>query len=777
VCGNDLGIVRKKGVSMKLIKKLLGIAAITAVIGFMLLPLTGCPAESDDGNGVTTVPVTGVSLNQKSISLTVGGTATLTATVAPDNATNKAVSWTSSDPASATVSNGVVTAVAEGTTIITVTTADGGRKDTCTVTVTDGSGDIGGKTPITVAEISIVAPVNGGTPATTVSSKSERFTAGTVTWSPNDDPFKPNEEYTATVTLTANSDYTFTGLNANNATINNSIATITSNTGETLTLTHKFPKTSTKIVTSIAIKSQPTKMTYSHGEELDLSGMVVTLTYNDETTKDVTPIDFAVNGITPTPAQDAHLEHNEYNNKPIKIEYGNLSPIYTTVNLTVAAVNIDVLTFEPNEIPAETYTGDYIKPAITVKHTVVDSERTLTEGTDYTLEYSNNRDAGTATITITCKGDYTGIRTVNFTINKAAGAAVNAPTLKSMSDVVGNSGYSYNQGSATINAVTINNGQSVEYGISTTNNAADVTVWQDGLTFSDLIVGFVDYQFIFARSKGDDNHLVGAASAGLPVTIPYVQRVGIDFTNSWWDGFSSLPDNAPNDPYTIKMILLNIGSPSSVRTLRMAIQDSKKYINLDLSDSTFTRFENDFRDCTYLTGIILPASLDGSITGSITQDTFRGCTSLTSITINGGSIGDLAFYNVSTSLSSVTIGSGVTSIGNGAFDGCTNLASVTIESGVTSIGAVVFRNCSSLTNITIPNSVTSIGTLAFSGCTNLTIITFATGSNIPDANFGNNVSPEGSTGAGGNTLKTAYNTGKAGSYTRAANGSTWSKQP
>jgi hypothetical protein len=126
-----------KGVSMKLIKKLLGITAITAVIGFMILPLTGCPAEADDGNSVTTVPVTGVTLNQKSITLTVGGTANLTATVTPDNATNKAVSWKSDDTAKATVSNnGVVTAVAEGETTITVTTADGNKKDTCSITIT-----------------------------------------------------------------------------------------------------------------------------------------------------------------------------------------------------------------------------------------------------------------------------------------------------------------------------------------------------------------------------------------------------------------------------------------------------------------------------------------------------------------------------------------------------------------------------------------------------------------------------------------------------------------
>ena len=73
------------------------------------------------------VPATGISLNKTSLSFTgAGQTATLTATVIPSNATNKDVTWSSSDTAVATVSStGVVTAVANGTAVITATTADG----------------------------------------------------------------------------------------------------------------------------------------------------------------------------------------------------------------------------------------------------------------------------------------------------------------------------------------------------------------------------------------------------------------------------------------------------------------------------------------------------------------------------------------------------------------------------------------------------------------------------------------------------------------------------
>jgi len=81
--------------------------------------------------------VTDIVLDKATLSLTVGETETLTATVSPNDAANKAVSWTSSHPLVATVANGKVTAVKAGTATITVTTADGGFTATCTVTVTD----------------------------------------------------------------------------------------------------------------------------------------------------------------------------------------------------------------------------------------------------------------------------------------------------------------------------------------------------------------------------------------------------------------------------------------------------------------------------------------------------------------------------------------------------------------------------------------------------------------------------------------------------------------
>ena len=84
-----------------------------------------------------TVAVTGVTLAPTSATLTLGETETVTLipTVLPDDATDKSVAWSSSNEAVATVTDGVVTAVAAGTATITVTTTDGAKTATCAVTV------------------------------------------------------------------------------------------------------------------------------------------------------------------------------------------------------------------------------------------------------------------------------------------------------------------------------------------------------------------------------------------------------------------------------------------------------------------------------------------------------------------------------------------------------------------------------------------------------------------------------------------------------------------
>lgn len=84
---------------------------------------------------VKPIAVTGVEISESSLDMVEGDTYTLTAIVAPDNASNKAVTWSSSNESVATVANGVVTAVAAGDAVITVKTVDGEFTATCAVKV------------------------------------------------------------------------------------------------------------------------------------------------------------------------------------------------------------------------------------------------------------------------------------------------------------------------------------------------------------------------------------------------------------------------------------------------------------------------------------------------------------------------------------------------------------------------------------------------------------------------------------------------------------------
>ncbi|MFR0556730.1 Ig-like domain-containing protein, partial [Pseudoscardovia radai] len=132
----------------------------------------------------STVAVTSVTLNQSALTLTEGGSATLTATVAPSNATDKTITWSSSDSSVATVSGGVVTAVKAGTATIAAT-ASNGKSASATVTVKAKTPERIDVTGVTISTDSLEL-VEGQNGTLTASVAPSNATDKTITWESSD---------------------------------------------------------------------------------------------------------------------------------------------------------------------------------------------------------------------------------------------------------------------------------------------------------------------------------------------------------------------------------------------------------------------------------------------------------------------------------------------------------------------------------------------------------------------------------------------------------------
>ena len=153
-----------------------GFKAALCALSLTVLSL-GCTPKEEP---IVDIAVSGVSLSPGSLELEVGQTATITATVNPSNATNKTVSWSSSNPSVATVSGGKVTAVATGSATITATA--GGKSATCPVTVKSKVVNVTG---VTLSQSSATLEI-GETVTLTATVAPSDATDKTVTWSTSD---------------------------------------------------------------------------------------------------------------------------------------------------------------------------------------------------------------------------------------------------------------------------------------------------------------------------------------------------------------------------------------------------------------------------------------------------------------------------------------------------------------------------------------------------------------------------------------------------------------
>jgi uncharacterized protein YjdB/endonuclease I len=213
------------------------------------------------------VAVTGVSLSASTASVNVGSTTTLTATVSPSDATNKSVTWSSSNTSIATVSSGVVSGVSAGNATITVTTADGGWTDTCTVTVSATTIDV---TAVAVSFASSSIYV-GQTTQANVAYTPSNATNKTGTWTSDDETVASVNSSGAVTAVGVGS--TYINFESNDGPSDYALITVTA-------------APIVKTLSSIAVSGATASATF--GSTYSISGLVVTATYSDGTTADVT---------------------------------------------------------------------------------------------------------------------------------------------------------------------------------------------------------------------------------------------------------------------------------------------------------------------------------------------------------------------------------------------------------------------------------------------------------------------------------------------------------
>ncbi len=334
-------------------------------------------------------------------------------------------------------------------------------------------------------------------------------------------------------------------------------------------------------------------------------------------------------------------------------------------------------------------------------------------------------------------------------------------------------------GSATITVTTTDG----------TNLSANCSVTVESGSPESTIISFVDPRVkALCVQNWDTNGDVELSRAEAAA----VTNLGTVFKNNstitsfdelqYFTGLTSIEEYA----FSCCWYLTSITIPSSVTSIGYdAFSSCSRLTGITIPSSVVSISNYAFDYCSGLTNITIPSSVT-----SIGAYAFRGCSSLASIKVDSNnpkydsrsncnaiihtssnqlivgckntvflnsvtSIGEGAFYGC-TGLTNLTIPSSITYIGSAAFRGCSSLANVKVESGnskydsrnncnaiiytssnrlvvgckntiipnsVTSIGGDAFYGCNGLTNLTIPNSVTSIGSYVFDDCSGLTSIT------------------------------------------------------
>ena len=675
-----------------------GTAAITAQAGDKTAICVITVNETAVVNPGSPVAVESVTLNATTLTIEPGKTSMLTATVAPDNADDKTVAWSSSDTVVATVdNNGTVTAVKKGTATITAQAGD--------------------KTAICVITVNETAVVNPGSP---VAVESVTLNATTLTIEPG-----KTSMLTATVAPDNADDKTvaWSSSDTSVATVDNN-GTVTAVKAGTASITARAGgKTATCIVTVNPILVETVT--------LDKTALTLTRGATGKLTANVTPGNADDKSVAwsssdtaiATVSNDGTVTAVKAGKTTITAQAGGKTAKCTvTVNpIAVASITLDATTLTLTR-------GETGKLTANVTPSNADDKTVAWSSSDASVATVDNNGTvtavkvGTAKITARAGGKEA---TCAVTVNPISVASI-------MLDK---------------NALTLETNMTGKLTATVTpSNADDTTVtWSS----SNTTIATVDNSgTVTAVRKGTATIIAQAGGKTAECTLT------VRTDHSWSGGkctlcgakpsmkYGTIDENGVLTKYTGSVATVTI--PEGVTGIgNGAFKDCTSLKSVTIPDSVTSIEDDAFYGCTGLTSVMIPDSVMG-----IGQQAFYGCTGLTSVTIPGSvtSIGSAAFYKCA-GLTEVWIKDGVTSIGEAAFAICENLKGVTIPgsvmniersafaqcmgltwvtmyTGVTSIGEWAFYKCAKLENVYIPFSVTSIESYAFYLCSNLKTVTY-----------------------------------------------------
>jgi len=700
------------------------------------IAIAGCKKE---------VAVTGVTVSPTTVSLHQGGTQQLTATVQPANATNKTVAWSSGNTARATVSDaGLVTIPANATAgevAITVTTADGGFTANCTVTVSIVV------TGITIAPSGDVLVEAGKTATLTATVAPANATNKNVTWS---------SLATGVATVDAQTGVV-TGVSAGMATIRATAAD-----GSGVTADKSVTVTAAQLSKTVAVDAQNGTLT---------AGVAGTVTF-PVTTSNIANGTYA--------ATVANRPSGVTVQGNLTITAGN-GTLILAGNTSTNAGSTSTLTLTIDGVTSQSFTL-----------TIVEIQKSVTVGTQNGTLTANR--ANTVIFPVTTNNIANGRTGMVTWYSDAAGSnAASAPTgiTASVSNVASNAA-----------TVTINTTAAVVEGtyyfrVTIDGELSNVATSAVSGTDSPWNIGHPGY-----------NSNVKATLTGNTLTISGTGNM-VDFWCSaegeapWWfdvsyrdaiktviieNGVQNIGMRAFKDCSNMETITI---SSSITKINAQAFYGCSNLQMIKIPNSVATIEGDAFFNCSKLSKVEIEngsnslqfigyrSSNPCATSGTINKyDWFSGCSSLTEIhlgrnlsTWSASTSASSPISNIRESLTNLTIGSTVTSIGANAFTNCRILVNITIQDGldnlasnansftdcpvqtlhygrnmlaasfrgktaltslsignnVTSIIANAFNGCSGITDVVIPNSVTSMGSSAFYGCSDLKGIVIGSG--------------------------------------------------